>query len=340
MKQLLVLIAVILLLTAAALAEPEEMAAAFAAEYLPEYTYIDGVQFDETAMLLVEEADGRVFFAGCVRDGEEWAITLSTPLPDWAGGGLDTFHAGEGGIRVWLDLPEAYRAYEDMDSIFAVVSLQKDGTWRINVVNTGWGVIEFRRKSIYDDCGYEFFGDMSIPLDITQVDWSLLPRSFHQAMDLLDTSRWMTVAVPYAPVYAEANPNSSIAGRAAAGAPVQMLAAADDMVQVQFIGREDAGWMLEGDLLPGSAQAACYDAWYDDPDAFLLDQIILEADDPVTSWYAAAHAADTASDFHVDHVEYVSVLGWCTENCCCLLYSETLGTSGFVPVDQLPYLPE
>lgn len=337
MKRLLVLIA--MMLSAAALAEPEELAAAFAAEVLPEYTFIDGVQFDETVMLLVEDDAGQVRFAGCVQDGDKWTVALSTPFPDWMDVALDTDHAGDGSMRLWTDCIPEMREYEE-ELLDIHIDLHADGVWRVYGVNNGWDVIEFRRQSIYEVCGYEYFCDVDIPLDITQVDWAALPRSFHQAMVLLDTSRWMTVAVPYAPVYAEANPNSSIAGRAAAGAPVQMLAAADDMVQVQFIGREDAGWMLEGDLLPGSAQAACYDAWYDDPDAFLLDQIILEAEDPVTSWYAAAHAADTASDFHVDHVEYVSVLGWCTENCCCLLYSETLGTSGFVPVDQLPYLPE
>ena len=64
MKHLMILFTVMTILFAAALAEPEEQAAVFVSEYLPEYTFVDGVQFDETAMLLVEDEAGLVYFAG------------------------------------------------------------------------------------------------------------------------------------------------------------------------------------------------------------------------------------------------------------------------------------
>lgn len=337
MKRLIALILALVLLSAPALAEPEEMAAAFAAERLPEYTFIDGVQFDETAMLLLEDAQGQVFFAGCVKDGDEWTITLSTPFPEWTGAGLDTFHAGEGGLCVWMYLPEGYRAYEDADWLDVYVDLMSDGTWRITGVNTGWDVIAFRRQSIYDDCGYEFFGDITIPLDVTQVDWAMLPRSFHQAMDLLDTSRWRLIAEDQTPLYAA---DGSLGWQGAAGAAVQVLSAMDGMAEVRFLGREDTGWIAESSLIPGSEQVFRYDAWTEDGFLYGVRDIILEDEDPAVSWYAVAHDDSTAAPFHVEHVEYVYLQGWCADGCCCLLYSETLGTSGFVPMDQMPYTIE
>ncbi|MBE5811106.1 MAG: hypothetical protein E7318_09275 [Clostridiales bacterium] len=339
MKRVLALIAALMMLAATALAEPDELAAGFTAEMLPEYTFIDGVQFDETTMLLVEDAQGTSYFAGCVREKDAWTVTLSTPLPEWTSADLDTYHAGEGGIRVWLYLPEEFRAYtyEDSDWMYAAVSLHSDGTWRIIGVNTGWDVIEFRRYSIYDDCGYEFFGDMTISLDITQVDWAMLPRSFHQAMALLDTSWWRLIAEDQTPVYTA---DGDIGWYGAAGAAVQVLSAADGLAEVRFLGREDTGWIAENSLIPGSEQVFRYDAWSEDGFLYGVRDIILEDEDPAVSWYDIAHDDSTAVPFHVDHVEYVYLQGWCADGCCCLLYSDTLGSSAFVPVAQLPYLPE
>lgn len=54
MKRLVLLLAA-LLMALPAMAEPEDAAAVFAAEQLPGYILVDGVQFDKTTMLLVED---------------------------------------------------------------------------------------------------------------------------------------------------------------------------------------------------------------------------------------------------------------------------------------------
>ena len=340
MKRIMILAALLLMLTTIALAEPEDKAASFAAEHLPGYTFIDGVQFDETAMLLVEDAAGLVYFAGCVQNEEEWTITLSTPFPDWMDVGLDTFHAGDGSIDAGLYLPEEYRAYEDSEWLDIYIDLLKDGTWRIWGVNTGWEVISFNRHSIALDVGFDFYGDLTIPLDITQVDWAMLPRSFEEAMDLVDTSRWGIVKGKYSPIYIEPVLGSDIISLMAPGAPVVKLAEQDGMVQVCLFGSSVAGWILSGDLYPGQRQVAGYEAWCEDPDAFGLHAIILASSDSDVTWYDTAHEESTAMPFPVEHVEYLYQMGWCSDACCCLLYSETRGTVGFVPIEQLPYLPK
>lgn len=339
MKRLLVLLVMLLLWGSATAETDPEFAEVidFAAVVVPEYTVEDGCMFDQTAMLLLKDAQGQVFFAGCVRAEEGWTVTLSTPLPEWAGVGLDTFHAWEGDIRVWLDLPEEYRAYEDVDSIYAVVSLHEDGTWRVTVVNTGWEVMVFRSHSIYLDVGYEYFGDIPISLDVTEIDWARLPRSFHQAMDLLDTSRWRLIAEDHTPVYTA---DGSIGWYGAAGAAVQVLSAADGMAEVRFLGREDTGYMAEIDLIPGSEQVFRYDAWSEEGLLYGVRDIIICADDPAVTWYASAHDESSAAVFPVEHVEYVYLQGWCDEGCCYLTYSDTYAASGYMPVEELPYTIE
>lgn len=340
MTRLIALICALLMLAANAMGDPEEMAAALAAELLPGYAFLDGAQFDYTAMLLLKDAEGQEVFAGCVRNGDGWTVTLSTPFPEWTSVDLDTFHAGEGDISAWLYLPEEYRAYDDSDWLGISTDLLADGTWRITVVNTGWDVIAFYRQSIYNDLGYEFFGDVPIPLDITQVDWVMLPRSFDQAMDLMDTSRWMMCAGRYTPIHQEPAEGSPPLLLCDVRTPVIVLSSKEDWVQVQLPGREDTGWTHIENLLPGDYQKIWYDMWCEDGNAYGAKDIILDSSDPTVTWYTAAHDESTAAPFIVDHVEYVTQLGWCTGNCCCLVYSETLSTSGYVPIEQLPYTLE
>ena len=322
--------------TALAWEVSEEMIA-FAAQVAPGYTLLDGVQYDDTALLLVEDAQGMTYFAGCVRSEDEWLITLSAPFTDWMRAGPDGYQMYEDGVAMYFAVPPEYRAYEDADWLDVYIDLQPDGTWRIRGVNTGWDVIEFRRHSIYDDCGYAFFGDWTISPDITQVDWARLPRSFHQAMALLDPSTWRLIREDDTPV---CTIDGEIGWYAAAGAAVRVVSAADGMAEVRFPGREDTGWVDENSLLPGKEQSARYDAWVEDGFLYGVRDVILEDDDPAVSWYTFAHDERCAVPFPVEHVEYVYLQGWCAEGCCCLLYSDTLGASAFVPFSQLPYLPQ
>lgn len=337
MKRLLLLLAA-LLLTLPALAEPEELAAAFAAEHLPGYAFLDGVQFDDTAMLLVEDEDGRTYFAGCARDEEKWTVTLSTAFPAWMNVSLDTFHIWEGknGIRIWLGYPEERWQNDDQTGgIEAYAHLQPDGAWHITGVNTGWEVISFNRHSISMDVGFEFYGDLTLPLNITQVDWAALPRSFEEAMAMFDVSRWGIVKGKYSALHGQPVLGRQIICLMAPGAPVEKLAEQDGMVQVRLVGSDEVGWMLPGDLYPGEYQITNYAAWCEEPDAFRLQEIILDSSDPAITWYAVAHEESTAVPFPVEHVEYLYRMGWCCDTCCVLLYSQRLESCGYVPADQL-----
>ena len=333
------LVVLILMWTGCASAwEPSEELIDFAAEVVPGYTMLDGCIFDETAMLLLEDEDGLVYFAGCVNADEGWKVTMSTAFPAWLDVALDTYHAGDGDMRLWTDCPPEMRAYED-ETLDIYIELAADDTWRVWGVNTGWDVIEFYRQRICN-MNFDYFGDITIPLDITQIDWAALPFSFHEAMALADTTRWRLVAVQDAPVYAAPDPGSTIISLGASGAPVQVISAEEGWVQVQFIGRTDTGWMLADDLLPGDIQIPRYEAWCENGNDCALHQIILKGIDPTVSWYTIPHDESTAMPFVVDYIEYAKVLGWCSDVCCYHLYSEKLGTSAYVPITQLPYMIE
>ena len=295
-------------------------------------TLIDGWSGLQTAMHLMEKPDGTVVLACFVRTETDWALTESTPLPAGLSHGLDTFHAGEGGIRLYLALPEERRVYEDCDDLMVGINLQPDGTWTADGVNTGWDVIAFNRHGVYDDGGYPFYGDLPLLRDITQLDWAALPGDFAQAMALVDTSRWAIVTRDGAPVRAGDMPDGSLASPiglhsillyALEGTPVTILDRQEGLVRIAFMDSGVTGWIAECDLLPAAEQMVWSeeDEWWDNrhhPLEYILD------DETVTR-YDALHDEDTATPLEWEHFEYITLLGYCPHECCYLIWREDAG---------------
>lgn len=295
-------------------------------------TLIDGWTGIQTALHLMKKPDGTVVLACFVRTETEWTLTESTPLPAGLSHGLDTFHAGEGGIRLYLALPEERRVYEDCDDLMVGINLQPDGTWTVGGVNTGWDVIVFNRHGVYDDCGYPFYGDLPLPRDITQLDWTALPGDFAQAMALVDTTRWAIVTRDGAPVRAGDMPDGSLSSPiglhsillyALEGAPVTILDRQEGLVRIAFMDSGVTGWIAESDLLPASEQMGWVeeDEWWDNRHHPL--EYILE-DEHVTR-YDTLHDETTSAPLEWEHFEYITLLGYCPEECCFLVYREDTG---------------
>ena len=233
MKRLLVLM-IALLLTVPALAEPEEMAAAFAAERLPEYTFIDGVQFDETAMLLLEDAQGQTRFAGCVKGNASWEITLSTPLPEgtWA----NTYHSYEGVMELYLP-----------DDNSCTIALQPDGRWLLcHACDTS-----ISENMLWFGVLGPYYGDVLMERDVTRLDWTSLPASYEDFLPLVDASRWAVVTGDGAPLHAEDGSNLAVYLPAT---PVLLLEAANGQYRVAINGGSVTGWMDDANLLIGEDQ--------------------------------------------------------------------------------------
>ena len=328
MKKLLSLVLALLCLMAPALAESPD------ALPVPEgCTLTDGWTGDTTAMHLMDKPDGTTVLACFVRTEDGWALTESTALPEDAAPSLDTFHAGEGGIRVYIWLPEERRAYDDVEDLMVCVDLLADGTWAVTCVNTGWDVIAFYRHSVYDDTGYPFYGDVTLALDITRLDWTALPDSFDQAMSLVDTSRWAIVKRNDAPVQAE---DGSILLYALEGAPVTILSREDGMARIALMDSGVTGWIAEDDLLPAAEQMIWSDdlEWWDN--CHPTQEYI--CDNESFTRYTTLHDESTAELHSVPHVENLSLLGRCPQGCCYLVWREEAGEAVWVPAADLPDL--
>ncbi len=338
MKRLMLLILLLTGLCSAALAGDTDVAG-FTALHLPGYTLTNGCVFDQTAMLLIEDDREQAYFAGCVRDGEDWTITLSTPLPAWRALGLDTYHAGEGSILLSLapfpDDPLYADAWQDV-----WIELQEDGSWQVEGVINDYEAFSFTRHGFYESCGFSYYGSRPYLLDITRLSWGSLPRTFREAMETCATDFWWVCAVQYTPIHAAPDEASPILMLLDSRTPVHFYAQQQDWMQVNLPGREETGWIRTGNLLPGSIQTLWYEQWMEDSSAYGAKEIILEDDDPAMTWYAAAHEEGTAAPLVIDGVASMACLGWCARGCCRLLYSEETGLSGFVPSWQLACLPE
>jgi len=293
---------------------------------------LDGWTGEKTAMHLMAKPDGTTVFAGFVCTADGWVLTESTPLPADAPAALDTYHAGEGGIEVYLHLPQSRRAYEDVDVLEVLIEWDPErGTWAVTCINTGWEVIAIRRHSIYDDLGFPFYGDVTLPADVTHLDWTALPASFDEAMALVDTSRWAIVTRDDAAVQAE---DGSTLLYALEGAPVTILDRRDGMTHIALMDSGVTGWIADDDLLPASEQMAWNEEWECWENRHIPQESIITTEEVALT--AVLHDESTSAPMVRDWVENLTLLGRCPEGCCFLVYWETTGEVAWTKADCLP----
>lgn len=164
-------------------AAAEDRAAALAGELLPEYTVVTACGDSDTLLLLMDRPDGcRVFVGGQLSDSG-WELTESTPLP--------------AGTEMSLEIPGWYKcavlgwydgSAEGTPWIEQYVSFSEDA-WQVTLSTMNAGnLIRYLPNWIESDQYGEYMGVFTLPLDITAVDWNGLPRSFPDAMALMDTT--------------------------------------------------------------------------------------------------------------------------------------------------------
>jgi len=315
--------------------------AAFAEAHLPGYSAGDGEITDGLAVLLADDAQGqRHFITGECTDGA-WRFAISQPLP--AGTGIDvSFYEDNASATLYLPLPrEKQRLYDGIRDIEVYVDYLAAGQWRITGINTGMERLLFERHGIAEDTGTVYYGDLRISTDPAAADWSTLPHSWKSAMACVDTTGWRIVSAAAADLLAE--PDGTLLSRYFSGAPVKVLAEQDGWLQVEPLGAGGIGWMAKTDTIPASEQL--WQPWADDRDwysmlywdnRYRLCEAILEYEDPAITLYAVPHDKNTAAVFPVAHFEYLRLLGLCDRGCCYHVYHEATGTTGWVPVTDMP----
>lgn len=311
MKRLIALIAVLLMIfSAPALADPKADAADFAARMLPEYAFVNGVQFEETAMLLVQDAEGVLYFAGCAKADADWAISLSTPLPEgtWA----NTYHSYEGVLEIGLP-----------DDSSCTIALESDGRWLLcHTADT----------SISDDMLWfgmsgPYYGDVLMERDVTRLDWTSLPICYEDFLPLVDSSRWAVVTGNGAPLLAE---DGSILATYLPATPVLLLEAADGQHRVAINGGSVTGWMDDDSLLIGENQLTVDEEDYLTvvEDGFMWGATSFTSDDALPLLDAPEVAVIGETGFRVDLLARWPG-GWLH------VYDEELGIDGFIREDSV-----
>lgn len=252
MTRLIALICALLMLAANAVGEPEDEAAALAAELLPEYTYLDGAQFDQTAMLLLKDAEGREIFAGCVRDGDEWAVTLSTPLPE-AFAVLAHTSPGSTVLNLYNDsIFPTRNPTGDMDCNYTIC-LQNDGCWIIETVSTGDSILYFSEEYVESEgrTGGMVYGEMLFSRDITQVNWLSFPVTMTEAADQMALDDW-AVTAQSAELFD--TPHGNALALYHAGVPLRILEQEGEYVRAAILSGETEGWFRQDELFIGHNQ--------------------------------------------------------------------------------------
>lgn len=289
--------------------EPNAEAVAFGQSHLPGYTVYDGRAFAESALLLADDAQGVRYFFGCVLEDDTWVITRSAPLPE--GTRCETFHAGKNWLRLWIDLPRERQTLRlGFDAVRCTVAYF-DGAWQISCLDVADGYLGFGPCYIYDDEGNVYWGDLPWERDVTRADFSALPGSFHQALDMMDLSDWLLVSRNNAALHADADESAAVLGRYFAGAPCIRLDERDGMVQVRILASDVTGWMRADALIPASVQGV-----YNEKYASLSSR-----------WTLGILDGEEGTAY---------LLGVCGDGCCYHAYDETADATVYLPLAELP----
>lgn len=225
--------------------------AAFAAEHLPGYALVDGRLFPDTAMLLVQDAEGLTFFVGGLRRDGAWQLTISTALPAGSEILFSTWEPESSVSLRWTHTIHGLGASQQA-AVTATVTPRPDGRWLVTMVQ-GWnygGHVVFRDGFVRDDvrCVH---GELLISTDIAQVQWLALPTLVEDAADMMDTANRAILAEPADLLDA---PGGAVLAQYNPGSFMLILGHENGWVQVAPGGSAISGWMPGAALLIGSRQ--------------------------------------------------------------------------------------
>lgn len=252
MKRLLSLLIALLLTTPVLAWEVSDEMIDFAAQVAPGYYLLEGAHRGDTVMLILEDKDSNLYFAGCVKNGDDWTVTLSAPLPD-----------------VWLDLTRTSEDYAvlnlysstrlpmrnslgDTDRNYAI-RLQEDGRWLIEEVRVEDGLLYFSegRVEAEGSTGGTLYGEMLFSRDITEVDWLTFPLTLAEAADQMALDDW-AVTARVAQLFD--GPMGDSLALYQPGVPLRLLEERRGYYRAAILGGETEGWFRMDELLIGRDQ--------------------------------------------------------------------------------------
>ncbi len=208
----------------------------------PIYTVLDGCIFEQTAMLLLEDAEGQAYFAGCARTEAGWEVTLSTALPDES---ICRFY--EGGASLYFDHPVLMaKTPDDPDCCFRI-RLQENGSWSIREAEN----LIFEEGYVWTEQGQCCYGTRCFSLDMAEADWLNFPLTWEEVINRMDTAD-RAILASEASLY-DARGGQPLA-RYNPGTPLLILQRRDGWYEVAILGGGVSGWIEAEHLIVGHAQ--------------------------------------------------------------------------------------
>ena len=225
---------------------PEATALA-AAELFPDDTFLGGCAKKKHLEFFLKTPEGERIIAACTLDHtDDWRITRSKPLPQGTTYGYENFSSS----LVIGDL---------LVNIGPVDETTCGITYIYNMEDMASGETMFRlgKNWVTDETpiGYGCrFGDHPWA-DISAVDWNSLPRTFGEALSMMDASNWAVVNNPNPEdrlhLRTEPKKTATSLGKYYNGTPVRIVASQGEWVAVNIFGV--TGWMKQEYLAFGDA---------------------------------------------------------------------------------------
>ena len=229
-----------------------------AASLMPGYTFLKGMLKNDALHFLMQKPDGTKVYVICEYESHR-AVNLieSTPLPADTYLGVENFTDSLwiDGLCVTVQLLYSGKAgleYIYSDSAYAEAS----GGFLFFGDRTVWDASEVpARTLLYGDHPWD---------DITEIDWTRLPRALDAAAAWMDSSRYAMVVNPNPAdrlhMREKADKGSRSQGKYYTGTPVTVMEKKSDWTQVIFGDWNSwcSGWMMKRYLTFGQAGDALY----------------------------------------------------------------------------------
>lgn len=254
MKRMMSFLLALMMIGCTALAwEVSDEMIAFAAQVAPGYHLLDGWQYDDTAMLILSDGADNRYFAGCVKEGDAWSVTLSAPLPEKAWPTLNCPSADTAVVNLYSEeLFQTRSPQGDWDCNYTI-RLQEDGRWLIEEVRTDNGFLYFSegRVDAEGHTGGALYGEFLFSRDVTGVDWLTFPITMEEAADQMALDDW-AVTAHVAQLYD--GPMGDPLALYQPGVPLRILEERNGYCRAAVLGGEMEGWFRMVDLFIGRAQ--------------------------------------------------------------------------------------
>ena len=235
---------------------PRDALVKAAAQVMPAYTFLNGYASSDQVAFFMQRPDGKMVFVGCEYQDDGWLLTESVPLPD--------------------ETVMGYENFTDslvIDGLLVNVFRFAGGKWGVGFIYNDRGDGEHETTFYLGPCwasdvsvsmGQKAFFGIHAWNDITQIDWTTLPRTLEEAVSRLDRRDWAVVNNPNPAdrLHLRSQPSRDAAplGKYYSGTPVQVLERQGDWTKVMIFGCAK-GWMMTKYLSFGSDMDDVEPAW-------------------------------------------------------------------------------